>query len=146
VRQPLRVVLDGGGRTPPGARVRRGDVPALVLTADDVGPGPAGRGVDLDGALAVLHARQVRSVLLEGGPTLAGAFLDAGLVDRVVAYIAPALLGQGTNALSAALTGASMDAIRRLELQDVARVGPDVRIVATLVSERPVGPPMGDGG
>ncbi|NNH24728.1 RibD family protein, partial [Pseudokineococcus marinus] len=99
----------------------------VVLTADTVGRGRAG-GVDLDGALAALYGRGVRSLMLEGGPRLAGAFLDAGLVDRVRAYLAPALLGQGTAAVVTASTGASMDAIARLEVDDVARVGPDLRV------------------
>ena len=131
VRQPLRVVLDGSGRTPAAARVRDAAAQTLVLTAADVGRGVGGRGVDLRQVLAVLHERQVRSVLLEAGPTLAGAFVDACLVDRVVAYVTPALLGQGAAALSATVTGTTVDAAWRLELQDVARVGPDVRLVAT---------------
>nr|WP_298802584.1 bifunctional diaminohydroxyphosphoribosylaminopyrimidine deaminase/5-amino-6-(5-phosphoribosylamino)uracil reductase RibD [uncultured Pseudokineococcus sp.] len=130
-RAPLRVVLDADGRTPAGAAVRAGSGPGagecVVLTAADVGRGPAG-GVDLPGALAALHARGVRSVMLEGGPRLAGAFLDTGLVDRVRAYLAPALLGQGTAAVVTASTGASMDAIARLEVDDVVRLGPDLRV------------------
>ncbi|ROP44868.1 bifunctional diaminohydroxyphosphoribosylaminopyrimidine deaminase/5-amino-6-(5-phosphoribosylamino)uracil reductase RibD [Pseudokineococcus lusitanus] len=134
-RAPLRVVLDADGRTPPGAAVRRGSVPGgtpgvgetLVLTAADVGRG-AGGGVDLAGALGALHGRGVRAVMLEGGPRLAGAFVDAGLVDRVRAYLAPALLGQGSAALVASATGASMDAVARLAVDDVARVGPDLRV------------------
>ncbi|MEJ5914264.1 bifunctional diaminohydroxyphosphoribosylaminopyrimidine deaminase/5-amino-6-(5-phosphoribosylamino)uracil reductase RibD [Pseudokineococcus sp. 1T1Z-3] len=130
-RAPLRVVLDADGRTPAAAAVRRGRGAGagecLVLTASDVGRGARG-GVDLAAALALLHARGVRSVMLEGGPRLAGAFLDAGLVDRVRAYLAPALLGQGTAALVSTVTGASMDAVARLVLDDVARVGPDLRV------------------
>ncbi len=134
-RAPLRVVLDADGRTPADAAVRRGSVPggtpgvgeALVLTAADVGRGSGG-GVDLAGALAALHDRGVRAVMLEGGPRLAGGFVDAGLVDRVRAYLAPALLGQGSAALVASATGASMDAVARLAIDDVARVGPDLRV------------------
>lgn len=134
-RQPLRVVLDRNGRTPPGARVRDGAAETLVLTGADVDPGGGGhgvgrRGVDPRGALAVLHERGIRSVLLEGGPVVAGAFLDAGLVDRVVAYLAPALLGQGTAALATDSTGATMAAIARLRLVDVTMVGPDLRLTA----------------
>jgi diaminohydroxyphosphoribosylaminopyrimidine deaminase/5-amino-6-(5-phosphoribosylamino)uracil reductase len=66
--------------------------------------------------------------MLEGGPRLAGGFVDAGLVDRVRAYLAPALLGQGSAALVASATGASMDAVARLAIDDVARVGPDLRV------------------
>lgn len=130
VLQPLRVVLDATNRTPTDARVRSGGAATLVLTAADVGPGPVGRGVDLSAALGVLHARGVRSVLLEAGPTLAGAFVDAGLVDRVVAYVAPVLLGQGPAVLGASVTGTSIGAACRLVTRDVARVGPDVRVVA----------------
>lgn len=53
----------------------------------------AGRGLSVPALLADLHARGVRSVLLEGGPTLAGAFVAAGAVDKVVGYLAPVLLG-----------------------------------------------------
>src|SRR4051794_1303186 len=140
VRQPLRVVLDAKGRTPPGARIRDDAAPTLVLTAADIGAGPGGRGVDLRGVLALLHQRQVRSVLLESGATLAGAFVDAGLVDRVVAYVAPALLGQGPAALSTRLVGRTIGAIRRLSVQDVGMVGGDVRLMATLVDPTPEDP------
>ena len=51
-------------------------------------------------ALATLHDRGRRHVFLEGGPTLAAAFLRAGLVDEVVAYVAPMLLGAGTSAVA----------------------------------------------
>ncbi len=110
-RQPLRVVLDRSGRTPITARVH----PALVL--DD----PPAQ------ALARLAERQVVAVLLEGGPTLAGAFLRAGLIDRVVGYVAPALLGAGPAALTGAGVGTITDAVR-LRLDDVTRFGDDVRL------------------
>jgi diaminohydroxyphosphoribosylaminopyrimidine deaminase/5-amino-6-(5-phosphoribosylamino)uracil reductase len=79
--------------------------------------------------LSQLAARDVQHVLLEGGPTLAGAFVQAGLVDRVVAYLAPVLLGAG----AAAMGPAGIDTISaalRLETQDVSQVGPDVRVTA----------------
>ena len=132
VHQPLRVVLDADGRTPKDARIRDDTAPTLVLTAADVGAGAHGRGVDLDSVLAVLHDRQVRSVLLECGATLAGAFVDAGLVDRVVAYVAPALLGQGPSALTTRDVGTTIATIRRLTVQDVGLVGCDLRLVGSL--------------
>lgn len=117
-RQPLRAVM---GRRPlsPQARVLDGAAPTLILPTRD----PAE-------ALAVLAAREVRSVWLEGGPTLAAAFLRAGLVDEVVSYLAPALLGSGPAAVGD-LGIPTIDRTLRLTVRDVRTIGPDVRIRAT---------------
>lgn len=109
--QPLRVVVDRTGRAPANARIW----PALVL---------AGTPAEV---LDDLAGRDVVAVLLEGGPTLAGAFLAADLVDRVVGYVAPVLLGDGPHALADAGVGTISAAIR-LRLDDVTRVGDDVRL------------------
>lgn len=128
IRQPLRVVVDSEGRTPPDARVRDGAAPTWVVTATELGS-PASGQVDLTRLLAQLYERDVRAALLEGGPRLAGAFLAAGLVDQVVCYLAPRLLGAGSAALVEAGVGTVADAIE-LELTDVTRVGPDLRVTA----------------
>ena len=133
--QPLRVVVDGKGRTPKTAQVLDDAAPTLVVTegpsyGEDrtlvLPPGVDGR-VDLAALLAALAEREVVGVLLEGGPTLAGAFVAAGLVDRVVGYVAPALLGAGVTALAGTGAGTIADAVR-LTLVDVAQLGDDVRI------------------
>jgi diaminohydroxyphosphoribosylaminopyrimidine deaminase/5-amino-6-(5-phosphoribosylamino)uracil reductase len=133
--QPLRVVVDGNGRTPAAAQVLDDAAPTLVVThgssyGEDrtlvLPPAPDG-SVDLAALLQALADREVVSVLLEGGPTLAGAFVAAGLVDRVVGYVAPALLGAGPAALQGTGAGTIADAVR-LSLVDVAQVGDDVRI------------------
>ncbi|CAM5239706.1 hypothetical protein SCALM49S_07457 [Streptomyces californicus] len=94
--QPLRVVVDTDATAVrPGARVLDATAPTLVAVADDAPAGhlpedavlrlpraATGRGLDLDALLEALHARGVRSVLLEGGPTLAGALVAAGKVTR----------------------------------------------------------------
>ena len=82
-RQPLRVVV--------GKR----DLPAALRVLDDAAGSLVVASRDPAEVLSVLHERQVHHVLLEGGPTLAAAFLRAGLVDEVVAYVAPVLLGAG---------------------------------------------------
>jgi diaminohydroxyphosphoribosylaminopyrimidine deaminase / 5-amino-6-(5-phosphoribosylamino)uracil reductase len=135
-RQPLRVVVDSDGRTPPAARVLDGDAATVVATAgapvagaEHVAVPRAGGGLDLGALLAVLGRRDVVSVLLEGGPTLAGAFVAAGLVDRVVGYVAPALLGAGPPALGDAGVG-TIAAAPRLRLDEVVRVGDDLRLTA----------------
>ncbi len=128
-RRPLRVIVDSAGSTPGKARVNDGAAPTWVATSAEVGSGPEGR-VDLEKLLAVLYARGVRAALLEGGPTLAGAFLAAGLVDEVVGYVAPKLLGAGQPALGPAGVPTITAAID-LDLTGVAQVGPDLRITAT---------------
>jgi diaminohydroxyphosphoribosylaminopyrimidine deaminase/5-amino-6-(5-phosphoribosylamino)uracil reductase len=130
VRQPLRVVVDSSGRTPQKARVRDDSAPTWIATAAEVGRGPDGR-TDLNALMAALFDRGVRSALLEGGPTLAGAFLAAGLVDQVTGYVAPKLLGAGANALAAAGVTTIAEAID-LAITDVTRIGPDLRFTATL--------------
>ncbi|MEV0133845.1 bifunctional diaminohydroxyphosphoribosylaminopyrimidine deaminase/5-amino-6-(5-phosphoribosylamino)uracil reductase RibD [Dactylosporangium sp. NPDC050688] len=124
-RQPLRVVVDGAGRTPPGANVLDGAAATWIATA------PGGGRVDLPGMLRHLYDQGVRTALLEGGPTLAGAFLAEGLVDRVVAYLAPKLLGAGPAALGAAGISTIAEALT-LDVVDLAMVGPDVRLTATV--------------
>lgn len=128
IRQPLRVVVDSDGRTPADARVRDAAADTWIATAAEVGAGPDGR-VDLAALLTALYRRDVRAVLLEGGPRLAGGFLAAGLVDRVVGYLAPRLLGAGPAALADAGVRTIDDSVD-LEFVDVARVGPDLRITA----------------
>ncbi|MHB1615400.1 MAG: bifunctional diaminohydroxyphosphoribosylaminopyrimidine deaminase/5-amino-6-(5-phosphoribosylamino)uracil reductase RibD [Actinomycetes bacterium] len=123
-RPPLRVVV-GTRPLRAGLRVLDDEAPSLVLRTRDPGE-----------VLAELWGRGVRSVLLEGGPTLAGAFVGAGLVDRVVAYVAPVLLGQGPAALGPAGVCTIADAVR-LQVDEVVPIGTDVRISGRVV--RPEG-------
>jgi diaminohydroxyphosphoribosylaminopyrimidine deaminase/5-amino-6-(5-phosphoribosylamino)uracil reductase len=134
-RQPLRVVLDSTGRTPETARVRNTAAGTWIAGAAELGADDAGR-VDLKALMSQLYARDRRHVLLEGGPRLAGAMIAAGFVDRVVAYLAPALLGGGVNALNGAGI-ITIGSAWRLRFVDVRRVGADVRVVA-----RPVVPSL----
>lgn len=121
--QPLRVVI-GDRDLPAGARVLDDSAETLHLHGHDVAE-----------ALSVLHERDVQHVFLEGGPTLAAAFLAAGYVDEVVAYVAPKLLGSGRAAVGdlgiESITGA-LD----LQVTDVTVLGPDVRITGRPRRER----------
>ncbi|MFI7144713.1 bifunctional diaminohydroxyphosphoribosylaminopyrimidine deaminase/5-amino-6-(5-phosphoribosylamino)uracil reductase RibD [Nonomuraea sp. NPDC050022] len=145
VRVPLRVVVDSEARTPPAARVLDGAAPTLVAVADDVETRLKAdlirlprqdSGLDLHALLRELAAREVVSVFLEGGPTLAGAFLRQGLIDRVIAYLAPALLGAGPAALGEAGV-ATIAATHRLAFDDVSPIGPDLRLTARPVLAPP---------
>lgn len=124
-RQPLRVVVDSVGRTPTDARVLDDMAETWLATVESVG-GPDAM-VDPAAVLAELWRRGKRHVLLEGGPHLAASFLDAGLVDEVLAYVAPTLLGAGPSALAGGRVRTLADA-HRAELVDVTRLGPDVRL------------------
>lgn len=116
-RQPLRVVI--GAREVPGDRAIWNDEARTVQLPTR----------DISVALDRLYADGIRDVWLEGGPTLAGAFLAAGAVDEVIAYVAPMLLGSGLSALSSDSVATIADAWR-LVPYDVTTVGADVRITA----------------
>ena len=73
-------------------------------------------------ALDELFERDVQHVFLEGGPTLAAAFLTAGLVDEVVAYVAPTLLGAGLSAVGDLGISTIADAVS-LDIADVTTIG-----------------------
>ncbi|MET0788603.1 MAG: bifunctional diaminohydroxyphosphoribosylaminopyrimidine deaminase/5-amino-6-(5-phosphoribosylamino)uracil reductase RibD [Cellulomonas sp.] len=117
--QPLRVV------------VGRRDLPADARLHGPGGELVHVRTHDPAEVLAELAAREVRHLLVEGGPTLAAAFLRAGLVDEVHAYVAPVLLGSGPSAMAdLGVTGIG-DALR-LTTRSVIPLGPDVLVVATV--------------
>jgi diaminohydroxyphosphoribosylaminopyrimidine deaminase/5-amino-6-(5-phosphoribosylamino)uracil reductase len=110
--------------------VGRREVPPTAKVLDDAAPTVLLTDHNPKSVLAYLADRGVVGVLLEGGPTLAGAFVAAGMVDRVVAYLAPALLGAGP----AALGDAGIETLRsalRLHIDAVDLIGDDVRIIAT---------------
>ncbi|TDE47510.1 bifunctional diaminohydroxyphosphoribosylaminopyrimidine deaminase/5-amino-6-(5-phosphoribosylamino)uracil reductase RibD, partial [Nonomuraea mesophila] len=135
---PLRVIVDTEGRTPAHARALDDKAPTLVAVADDARTSPEADllrlprhegGLDLGALLRELAAREVVGVFLEGGPTLAGSFVRQGLADRVLAYVAPALLGSGRAALGAAGVGTIGD-VHRLTFDDFSLIGPDLRLIA----------------
>jgi diaminohydroxyphosphoribosylaminopyrimidine deaminase/5-amino-6-(5-phosphoribosylamino)uracil reductase len=147
IRQPLRVVVDSNARTSTGARVLDSAAPTLIAVAEDADAAHLearaevvrlardAAGLDLHALLDALAARHVRTILLEGGPTLAGSFLAAGLVDRVIAYIAPVLIGGGGRSAIEGAGATSIEEALRLRVEDVVRIGPDFRLTATLQPE-----------
>lgn len=108
--QPLRAVM-GLREVPADRRVRNDAAPTVVLATRE----PAE-------ALATLYAQGRQHVFLEGGPTLAAAFLAAGLVDEVVGYVAPMLLGAGLATVGDLGITTLTDALH-LDVVDIATVG-----------------------
>lgn len=138
-RRAVRVVLDRSLRTPATAKVLQGQQPTLMLHAEGVEvpetlagnamtsmPGDE-RGLDLQRVLATLGGRECNEILLESGPALAGAMLQAGLVDELIVYQAPRLLGsRGRPLLDLPLT--QMSEALDLRLLDQRRIGADLRL------------------
>lgn len=122
--QPLRVVI-GRREVPAGARLRDGAAPMVQFS-----------GADLEQALVELGRREIRHALLEGGPTLAAAFLNAGLVDRIRWYLAPAILGSGPSAV-ADLGVRNIAGMMRARVVGIRQVGADV-VVEAVPGSQPV--------
>lgn len=145
-RAPARVVLDRTLRTPPDARLfscpgpvvlftgagapgaRRAALEAAGAEIVEVPEGPA--GLNLAAVLAELASRECNEVLLEAGPSLAGAFVTAGLADRLVVYVAPVLLGDAGMGMFRLPGIERMDDRVQLKITDVRQVGIDLRITA----------------
>lgn len=141
VRHPLRVILDSKGRIPPTARVLDPALPGQTLVATteatslmDSGvevltlPADDGR-VNLEALLTTLGQREITSLLVEGGGTVLGSFFTHGLVDRVLAFVAPLIIGGREAPTSVGGAGAARIAEAwRLERVQVQRLGPDVLI------------------
>ncbi|MBU3904196.1 MAG: bifunctional diaminohydroxyphosphoribosylaminopyrimidine deaminase/5-amino-6-(5-phosphoribosylamino)uracil reductase RibD [Gammaproteobacteria bacterium] len=143
-RQPLRVVLDSTLRMPPAARMLQSGSVLVCTASQDAGKRAAlqqrgaevllladasGR-VDLQAVMRELARRGINEVLVEAGRELNGALLQAGLVDELVLYLAPQLLGDAARGM--ADLGELLRLEQRVELawRDVRRVGEDLRITA----------------
>jgi len=144
-RQPLRIVVDRHGQTPPEAKVLRGG--ALVVTADArrprwrsdvehvVLPDAQGR-VDLAALMRELARRALNEIHVEAGARLNGALLAAGLVDELLVYVAPSLIGDPARGIAGwpqALD--SLDARVRLAIDEAERIGEDLRIRARVLGK-----------
>ncbi len=147
-RQPVRVVVDSRGRLPVGARLLREPGSTLVVVARatksrrqelersgaEVLQLPAEDGrVDIRALLQVLGQREITSLLAEGGGTLLGTLFDLGLVDKVVAFIAPRIIG-GLNAPTP-VEGIGIRELAQailLSRLSVERVGDDIMVTGYL--------------
>ncbi len=142
-RQPLRVVLDSRFRLPVDARMLREPGRTLVIGVAGAQAGPLeGTGAELltlpaeDGRVGLaavldrLAEREVNDVMVEAGPVLAGALLDAGLVDELVIYLAPHIMGSESRRQFTTPGRLKLAERTELEITDLRSVGRDVRITA----------------
>jgi len=146
-RQPLRVVVDPHLSTPVDAKILRAPGKTIIATraeeeylaellvAKDAEvirfPG-SGDAVDLHALMEFLAEREVNEVLLETGATLSGAALRAGLIDELLVYMAPILMGSDARGLFRLPGMERMDERFELEVLDLRTVGRDLRITARL--------------
>lgn len=122
--QPIPVVI-GQTPVPSGSRLLKHPQPLIHATTRD-----------LDAVLRDLFERGIRHAFVEGGPTLASAFIAAGLVDEYLIYLAPVLIGGGRLAVGDVGVGTIADA-RKLGIRAIERVGDDLLVVARPVSAAP---------
>jgi diaminohydroxyphosphoribosylaminopyrimidine deaminase/5-amino-6-(5-phosphoribosylamino)uracil reductase len=143
-KQPLRIIVDGKGRTPPSARIFREQGATLLVLGrplqtfeaeeysklgTEVMELPSKDGIiDLRALFHRLGKRQITSVLVEGGGILVGSLFDQGLVDKVVAFIAPIIIGGEARSAVAGLGVDKLLDAHHLERVNITRFGPDVMI------------------
>ncbi|WP_369788855.1 bifunctional diaminohydroxyphosphoribosylaminopyrimidine deaminase/5-amino-6-(5-phosphoribosylamino)uracil reductase RibD [Rouxiella sp. WC2420] len=140
LRQPLRVIVDSKNRVTPQHKLvhQPGETLLARLQADGqswpenlrqlVVPATADNRVDLVILMMQLAKQQVNSVWVEAGSELAGALLQAGLVDELIIYMAPKLLGENGRALCVLPGLESLTDAPAFEFSDVRQVGPDLRL------------------
>ncbi len=146
IKQPLRVIVDARLRMPPTARTLSLPGEVLVLTTrstDDPAAGAlraAGARVetvagdaehcDLKAVLVRLAEHEINDVWVEAGAGFNGALLQAGLIDELLIYMAPRLLGDSARGMFAVPPLTELAAGWSLGFDDVRRIGPDLRITA----------------
>lgn len=146
VQQPLRVVLDSTLRMPLDAKMLAMPGKTIVVCCSEVDADRETRleqggvevvrldgcieSIDLKLLLQLLAEREVNEVMVESGAVLAGAFISAGLVDELVVYMAPHLLGAGARGLVDIPGLEHMQDRVDLDIMDVRMVGKDMRITA----------------
>ena len=141
--QPLRVVLDSHLKMPASARLLGLPGETAVFCADDDNRSAleaagasihvvAGRddGVDLTAVLERLAELEINDMLVEAGPTLAGSMLASGLVDELVMYLAPHVMGSETRGMFTTPGWQNIDQRLNLEIVDIRRIGADLRITS----------------
>lgn len=137
-KEPLRVVVDSRLRVAMDAQIFAGSANTLIASTQTAASGPAnivtlpgteGR-VDLQALLQYLALQEHNEVLIEAGPTLSGAFLSGGLVDELIIYVAPHLMGSKAQGLFHLPALEQLADRIALDITDIRAVGRDWRIVA----------------
>ncbi len=147
VNQPLRVVVDSALRTPLTSKIFSNEGETLIATIDTTQfqkvaklrsstseviqlKGTENLRVDLHALMSVLGEAEINEVMVECGSTLAGSLLEAELVDEIVFYMAPKLMGGASQNLFTLPEFKKMNECLNLSITDMRQVGDDIRIIA----------------
>jgi diaminohydroxyphosphoribosylaminopyrimidine deaminase/5-amino-6-(5-phosphoribosylamino)uracil reductase len=153
-RSPVRVLVDPSGRVPGDRRMLDAAAPTLVATTELVPPSrrqewvdagadvsaldrDATGGVSLPALVELLGKRDVQGVLLEGGPTIAWSAIRDGVVDQLVLYLAPIVIGgRGATGWLAGSGFSPVDRAGRVDVLSVEPLGRDLKVVADVHRDR----------
>ena len=146
-RQPLKVVIDSRLELPSDARLLDDGLVLLITQSDDAQKAEAlrqrgaevlhlpsaSRKVDLSELMQELARRGINEVHVEGGNRLSGALVAAGLVDELLLYQAPCLIGDSARGMLAMPALQSLENKQQLQIRDVRMVGADLRVLARFI-------------
>ncbi|MDP6104280.1 MAG: bifunctional diaminohydroxyphosphoribosylaminopyrimidine deaminase/5-amino-6-(5-phosphoribosylamino)uracil reductase RibD [Gammaproteobacteria bacterium] len=128
---PLRVVIDGNNKIKDKSlNIFSNDAQTLVLNTDNTKRLNSGK-LDLRDALCNIAEKGVNYVLLESGPGLVGAMIEANLINEFIIYIAPILMGNNAKSMNNLLIDHLSDKIK-LSIKDIRMVGEDIKITASI--------------
>lgn len=150
-RQPLRVVLDSRLQIDEHAKIMQGGNLLIVTASGDESRAQALRNkgyevlrvavepikgkADLRSMMEALGRRELNDILVETGARLNGSLLQAGMVDEIISYIAPSVLGDMARGMFAIGELTTLEQRVKLEFTDVTPIGPDVRITARVLND-----------
>jgi len=151
IRQPLRVIIDSRNRITPDLKLFKSPSPILLIchTIENIHQWPhfveqvslplvknaqGDNKIDLITLVKLLGGRGVNDILVESGQNLAGAFIEQDLVDELVLYQAPKLMGAQGKSLMNFPNITSLSQAKELNIKDVRMVGADIRITAKLLN------------
>lgn len=144
-RNPIRVVVDSHGRTPPGAKVLDGSAPTIIVTVESCrrtfSPAETARfgrkEVDLKAMLEHLWKRGVRKIMVEGGSTILWSFLSQGLADELKVFVGSLIIGgESSPTLVNGKGASSLASARNLRLDKMSRLGDGILLEYSVVKGR----------
>lgn len=146
IRQPIRVIIDGKNRLTPDLAIFQHQSPIIIMTSaiekehnwphfveqieiqQDIGSG----FLSLPHVIEALASKGLNDILVESGKRLAGAFIELGLVDQLVLFQAPILMGDDSRGLVDLPNVEKLSQAKQISISDVTRVGKDIKITANL--------------